>query len=817
MNDLKPIVVPLACALGLTLLLSGCREDLGCPPGTVLVAGVCEAAPDMGTSLVDGGDDACTPTNFYPDTDDDGAGAGEPVSACSAPEGYADNNDDCDDTCAVCSTGAEVCDGEDNDCDGEVDEDIAVVCGTNEGECSTGTQLCVGGVLGACEGGVAPAIAEVCEGTKDENCDGEVDEDCDCAVGQTRDCGTDVGQCALGTQTCTAAGVYGDCEGATGPTAEECDGDDDDCDGVDDNGNPGGGAVCGTDTGECVAGVLMCVGGDVVCTGSAGPQPETCNGLDDDCSNVIDEGVRTTYYRDQDGDNRGAPGMSMQACSLPNGYVTTANDCNDMCNVCWTGASETCDTLDNNCTGGIDEGVTTRFFRDADADTHGNPAMFMDACGVPNGYVVNQNDCDDTCDVCWTSNAEVCDAEDNNCSGASDEAFTCVLGTSVACSTTCGTMGTGSCTAMCGIPGAAACTPPSEVCNTVDEDCDGFVDEGVRTFSTSMSAPVGHAAKLASDGSGFVGIQRYGDVALVYRTNASGTVTHSATALDSSNVVSVDVGRVSDTQWVTVSARAGSGVNVQRIGLSSGAPASQDSEFINDNAVNGIARVAANSSTDAMTVFQSGSSIRVGHIDFAGALATSVALPGSNPRAELGMDIAARGASGGYVVTWVTGLTPTVNVALVSAGHVVSSNAAVGAGSNPTVAVSTFGVGIAYVGPDNLPRFHYLTASLNCLSGYARTLCPVVTSTRTVATPIGASTFNSTLDLEGSGNAFWLVARTSDGELVQRLTTTVSEEIFRASAVTAWITVASASTGSPMISRGSGTGYNHNQIGCPAP
>jgi hypothetical protein len=49
MNDLKPIVVPLACALGLTLLLSGCREDLGCPPGTVLVAGVCEAAPDMGT------------------------------------------------------------------------------------------------------------------------------------------------------------------------------------------------------------------------------------------------------------------------------------------------------------------------------------------------------------------------------------------------------------------------------------------------------------------------------------------------------------------------------------------------------------------------------------------------------------------------------------------------------------------------------------------------------------------------------------------------------------------------------------------------
>jgi hypothetical protein len=764
--------------------------------------------------VLDGGDDACTPTNFFPDTDEDGAGAGEPVSACSAPEGYADNDDDCDDTCAVCNTGAEVCDGEDNDCDGEVDEDIAVVCGTNEGECSTGTQACVGGVLGACEGGVAPAIAEVCEGTKDENCDGEVDEDCDCAVGQTRDCGTDEGECALGTQTCTAAGIYGDCEGATGPITEMCNGLDDDCDGVDDNGNPGGGAVCGTDTGECVAGVVMCVGGDVLCTGSTGPQPETCNGLDDDCSNGVDEGVRTTYYRDQDGDNRGAPGMTMQACAMPVGYVTTSNDCNDMCNVCWTGAAETCDGLDNNCTGFTDEGVTTRFYADADGDTHGNPAAFMDACGVPDGYVVNQNDCDDTCDVCWTNNAEACDAEDNNCSGAPDEAFTCVVGASVACTTSCGTTGTGSCTAACGIPAADNCDPPTEVCNGVNDDCDESVDEGVRTFATAATGPLGNAAKLASDGSGFVGILRYNGAARLYRTNASGTVTHSATNVDDSDVVSVDIARISDTQWVTASALEGTGVNVRLIGLNSGAPTSQDVELVNESGTSGLARVAANSASDAMTVYQSGSTMRVGHVDFAGALASSVALPGSNPRAELGMDIAARGAGNGYVVAWVTGLTPTVNVALVSANMVVTSNGSVGAGSNPTVAVSDSGIGVAYVGADNLPRFHYLSSSLNCLGGSLRTLCPVTTSTRTVATPIAATTFNSTLDIAASGSYFWLVARTSDGELVQRLTTFAREAIFRSSAVTAWISVAPTSTGTPMIARGAGTGYNHNFLGC---
>lgn len=559
-----------------------------------------------------------------------------------------------------------------------------------------------------------------------------------------------------------------------------------------------------------------------MCVGSTGPSTEVCNMLNDDCDANTDEGVQTTYYRDMDGDNRGAPGMTRQACALPAGYVTNSTDCNDMCNVCWTGASETCDGFDNNCTGGADEGVTTRFYEDADGDTRGNPSVFADACSAPANHVANANDCDDTCHVCWTANADVCDGRDNDCSGAPDETFTCVAGaTGVPCMTTCETMGTGVCTAMCGTPAGAACTPPAETCNAVNDDCDSFTDEGARAFATAVTGPIGSAAKLARGNTGFIGIQRYNSAARLYRIDATGTVIANAASVDAADVVSVDIARLSDGSWVTASGFGGGGVNVRLIGLSAGAPASTDVELVNDSGAGGVARVAANSSTDAMTVYQSGSTVRVAHVDFSGAVAASAALPGSTPRAELGMDIAPLGTSNGYVVVWVTGNTPTVNMAIVSATHVVTSNAVLGTGSNPTVAYAAGGaVGVAYVGPDNRPRFHRLTSTLTCVGGAARNTCAITTSTRTVSTPVGAGTFNSTLDVDGSisgASHFWLVARTSDGELVQHLDTALREDIFRTASTTSWMSVVITSTGDPLISRGADSGYNHNFLGCPAP
>ncbi|NOY90288.1 MAG: hypothetical protein GXP55_03690, partial [Deltaproteobacteria bacterium] len=56
---------------------------------------------------------------------------------------------------------------------------------------------------------------------------------------------------------------------------------------------------------------------------------EVCNGVDDDCDGAVDEGVRTSYYRDGDGDGFGAGG-ALLACSTPGGgYVTNVADCDD--------------------------------------------------------------------------------------------------------------------------------------------------------------------------------------------------------------------------------------------------------------------------------------------------------------------------------------------------------------------------------------------------------------------------------------------------------------------------------------------------------
>ena len=286
----------------------------------------------------------------------------------------------------------EVCDGADNDCNGLTDEGLGTTtCGL--GICQHTQPVCAQGTSTQCDP-LAGAGEEICDG-QDNDCDGKTDEE----MG-TLSCGK--GNCFHTVPSCLG-GVEQECNPFQGALPEVCDGTDNDCDGQTDE--ELGTSTCGL--GECLHTQENCVNGVAqLCNPFQGVGAEICDGLDNNCNSLVDDGMGTTSC-----------GLGLCQHSVDNCVDAQPQECDPMAGA----VGEICDGLDNDCDGVADNdlGSTTCGVGECEHSEPNCVAGQLNECDPLAGAVdeVCYNDIDDDCnpdtpDLCYQGScAEVLAAD----------------------------------------------------------------------------------------------------------------------------------------------------------------------------------------------------------------------------------------------------------------------------------------------------------------------------------------------------------------------------------------------------------------------
>ena len=396
---------------------------------------VCNGLDDDCSGAADEpGAGGCTPWSL--DSDGDGWGVASDQKCLCGPAGKYTTKatGDCNDSANTAYPGAaEVCNAIDDDCDESVDE------GTGGAPC--GAEGCTG--VMACQG--AAGLVCTAPNASPEICDGGIDNDCDGLTDETD---------AIGCKP-----FYADADGdgfGAGAGACQC---------------AAGGGFTSTNAADCNDANPLAKPGGI----------EVCNGVDDNCDSLIDpEGALgcSERYLDADEDGWGMPDQKKCLCAPGGLYTATkGGDCNDSANVAFPGAAEVCDGIDNDCDKGVDE------------LTGGIPCENKNAIGTCSGTLGCEGALGLVCDA-PEATAETCDGADNDCDGVADGpgAIGCTTfyedkdkdGAGDSGQTACLCKATGAFTATVGgdcndlNPGVGPGKP--EICNGLDDNCDGVVD-----------------------------------------------------------------------------------------------------------------------------------------------------------------------------------------------------------------------------------------------------------------------------------------------------------------------------------------------------